>query len=508
VTALPAIEEAQLPPLHAVDPQAIFCARKAGLVLPVEGAPLVFSTHYVHDVALTLTGSDGHRIELPASADARQGGFVIDITTLGKANLGDAVVGTLHGFWGFDQYQAPTFHLVNAQLKPWALPASDQGALVVGREGTVHLTADSVGCVDKIMLRDSAGKELKVDWKPVKPDAEEVKLPLEEAAPGPVTLVVSQYGTTDTQQVALNTFSEAAHLTGFALHSGDASGTLKGTRLDEVASLTLNGIAFSPGSAGSLTGPSSAEELPMMAGDVQAAAALKAGDASVTKVILKDGRSFTLNGHIDEPRPSVTLIAKSIQPSQAGLASHIALSDSDQLPQDSELVFSVRAVLPQAFTRTAQIEVATADGAFSSVLSIGAGTMMLADAHVAVARLDPAKAFGPSAFGPLRFRVVADGVSGSWLPLATLVRLPRLTSLECPQTADVACRLSGTDLFLIDSVSADPQFHSPVQVPDGFPGNSLPVPHPASGELFVRLRDDPAIVNAATLGTQVLAVAP
>jgi hypothetical protein len=47
-----------------------------------------------------------------------------------------------------------------------------------------------------------------------------------------------------------------------------------------------------------------------------------------------------------------------------------------------------------------------------------------------------------------------------------------------------------------------------VQVPDGFPGNTLPVPHPASGELYVRLRDDPAIVNAETLGTQVLAVAP
>jgi len=246
----------------------------------------------------------------------------------------------------------------------------------------------------------------------------------------------------------------------------------------------------------------------MMAGDVQAAAALKADDASIAKVTLKDGRSFTLTGRIDAPRPSVALIAKSIQPSQAGVASHIALSDSDQLPQDSVLVFSVRTVMPQAFSRMEQIEVATADGAFSSLLSITAGTLMLADAHVAVARLDPAKAFGPSAFGPLRFRVVADGVAGSWVPLATLVRLPRLASLECPETPDVACRLSGTDLFLIDSVSADRQFHSPVQVPDGFPGNTLPVPHPASGELYVRLRDDPAIVNAATLGTQVLAVAP
>src|SRR6202000_2042645 len=40
VTALPAIEQQQLPPLHAVDPKEIYCARKSSLVLPVEGAPL------------------------------------------------------------------------------------------------------------------------------------------------------------------------------------------------------------------------------------------------------------------------------------------------------------------------------------------------------------------------------------------------------------------------------------------------------------------------------------
>jgi hypothetical protein len=505
VAALPAIEAPQLPPLHAVDPQEIYCARRSGLVLPVEGAPLVFSTHYVHDVALSLTGSDGHTLELPASADARQGGFVVDTTALGKVTLGDAVIGTLHGYWGFDLYQAPTFHLVNTRQQPWALPPADQSALVIGREGTIHLTADSVGCVDHIMLKDGAGKELKVDWKPVKPDAVEVKLPLEDAAPGSVMLVVSQFGATDTQQVALNTFSEAAHLGGFVIHSGDVVGTLTGTRLDEVAGLTLNGIPFAPGS---LTGAPSAEELPMMARDVQAAATLKAGDGAAVKVTLKDGRVFTLVARIDAPRPSVTLVAKNIQASQSGVASHIALSDAEQLPQDSVLVFSIRTTLPEAFSRSEQIEVATADSSFSTVLSIGTGSLMLADSHVAVATLDPAKAFGPSAFGPLRFRVVADGVPGSWVPLATLVRLPRLASLECPSTAEVACKLSGADLFLLDSVSADAQFHNAVQVPDGFPGSTLPVPHPQSGSLYVRLRDDPAIINAATLGTQVLPPPP
>ena len=57
VVALPAVERAQLPPLHAVDPKEIYCARKTALVLPVEGAPLVFSTAYAHDMTLSLTGS-------------------------------------------------------------------------------------------------------------------------------------------------------------------------------------------------------------------------------------------------------------------------------------------------------------------------------------------------------------------------------------------------------------------------------------------------------------------
>ena len=237
---------------------------------------------------------------------------------------------------------------------------------------------------------------------------------------------------------------------------------------------------------------------------VRAATALKPGEAGSVKVTLKDGRRFELDARIEETRPSATLIAKNIQASQAGTASHIALSDSDQLPQDAVLAFSIRTAAPQSFSRGSQIEVATADGAFSSLLSTDAGTVMLADAHVAVARLDPAKAFGPSAFGPLRFRVVQDGVPGSWGPLATLVRLPRLMSLECPATADVACRLSGTDLFLLDTISADRQFHTAVQVPDGFPGGTLPVPHPVAGNLFIRLRDDPATVNAASLSAQIL----
>src|SRR5665213_2625087 len=112
VAALPAIEPAQLPPLHAVDPNQMYCARKTSLVLPVEGAPLVFSTAYARDVTLRLAGKDGRVIDLPAKADAQQGGFVVDTSSLGGTDLGSSIQGSLRGHWGFDDYNGPNFQLV------------------------------------------------------------------------------------------------------------------------------------------------------------------------------------------------------------------------------------------------------------------------------------------------------------------------------------------------------------------------------------------------------------
>jgi hypothetical protein len=50
-------------------------------------------------------------------------------------------------------------------------------------------------------------------------------------------------------------------------------------------------------------------------------------------------------------------------------------------------------------------------------------------------------------------------------------------------------------LFLLDSVSADPDFNHMVKVPEGFTGSTLVVPHPSAGRLYVKLRDAPTIVN-------------
>jgi len=100
----------------------------------------------------------------------------------------------------------------------------------------------------------------------------------------------------------------------------------------------------------------------------------------------------------------------------------------------------------------------------------------------------------------LRFRpMTAQGEAGDWQPLVTLVRLPALQELRCPQEADQPCRLQGSGLYLLDAVSSDPQFQQSTPVPDGFAGSELKVPRPHGADLYLKLRDDPAAVNKLAL---------
>ena len=495
VVALPAVEQPQLPPLHAVDPKEIYCANRTALVLPLEGAPLVFSTDYAHDVTLNLTGIDGKTIRLPAHADAARGGYVVDTSGTDSSALGQTAEAKLRGYWGFEPYEGPSFHLMNAPTKAWALAAGDEAALIVGRQNTVHLQADSVSCLERIMLRDSAGKELQAEWKALKPNEVEVNLPLQESHPGAMTLLVAQYGRSQPEPISLQAFSDAGHFDGFAIHAGDVQGILKGSRLDEVASLSIGNVVFVPGELSTRHG---VDELPMMAQDTQGAATLKADHAITAKVTLTDGRVLRVPVSVDPPRPRVSLIARSVQSSPTS-GGGIQLANQDELAQDAKLRFSLLAQSPVTFTHDETIEVATADELFSVALRLDNGGLRLEDARVAVATLDPAKAFGPSAFGPLRYRVLANGGVGDWQPLTMLVRLPVLKDLQCPTSPDLACKLSGSDLFLIDSVANDPQFDRPVKVPAGFPGYALPVPHPISGRLYMTLRDNPSVINSVAL---------
>jgi hypothetical protein len=156
-----------------------------------------------------------------------------------------------------------------------------------------------VGCIERVMLMDPAGKEMKIDWKAVKPNEVELKLPLQDAKPGAATLLVSEYGASQPQSMPLQIFADAGHRDQFSVHAGDTAGILKGSRLDEVDSLTLKGVRFVPEPSDS---GGRGDELPMAAADASSISALREDDAAMARITLKDGRVFDVKSQVTAPR--------------------------------------------------------------------------------------------------------------------------------------------------------------------------------------------------------------
>ena len=492
VTGLPAIEAAQLPPLRAVDPKQVFCMQRSGLVLPADGAPLVFSTDYAHDIVLHVQTKAGLAIDLPVTADAARGGFVVDAHNLRTGDLNSGFTGTLHGYWGFQPFEGPAFQLQNAHPVKWALTSEDSTALIVGRQDAFHLQSENAPCVDQVIMKDQRGKPLKATWKLLKADELEVEVPLKEESAGPVLTLVAQSGLTKPDEVPMQMYSEAAHLDTFTINAGDQQGVLTGTRLDEVSSLELENSRFAPGDLARAEG----KDQLRLSSPNPPSLALQPGQKLVAQVALKDGRLLNLDTVVQPPRPRVTLLNKNVQ---AG-ASVIHLGNADDLPQDGQLTFFLKTETPATFPRTEKIEVATEDGSAESVLSLADGTLVLQDSQTVLGTLRPLKSFGASVFGPLRLRPVSEnGERGDWQPLAKLVRVPLLKEVRCPDTPDKPCSLIGQNLFLIDSVASDSQFAHSVPVPIGYADSALTVPRPNGTLLYIKLRDDPSTVNTAAL---------
>jgi hypothetical protein len=494
VVGLPAVEAAQLPPLRAVNADQVFCLQKSSLVLPVEGAPLVFSSDIAHDFFLHIPAKDGKEMKLPARADASSGGFVIDTHSVEGAKLDAQATGTLRGFWGFEAYEGPNFHLRISRSAQWAIPVTEQSALIVGREDTLHLQSDSAVCVDNIKIQDAQGREIKTTWKSTKPDELELKVALKDEHAGAMKVQLRQFGLAKVDELPLQAYAEAAHLEGFTINAGDQQGVLKGTRLDEVEHFELNGVRFVPAK---LTRTNEKDELNLSATQPDPAA-LRPDQSVVAHVALKDGRVLELPTKVEAPRPKITLVSKSIQ--LGDTPSTISLGSPDELPLDGQISFLTKTEIPERFPRSERIEVATTDESFSVLLGMSEGTLILRDSESVLAVFDPHKAFGPSAFGPLRFRPVqADGTRGDWLPLATLVRVPALKEIRCPESVDKPCQLRGTNLFLIDSVASDQDFTHNAPVPTDFIDATLNVPHPSEAGLYIKLRDNPSAVNTIVL---------
>ena len=137
VIGLPAVQKTVAPPLRPADASHVACLLQPQVVLPIEGAPLVFSTSFAHHLVLHLNTPPGAPAEadIPLVPDAFQGGLVLEHGVEGREILRDPLAaagpdakarvpakpdaakpqpmpvmmqGTIEGRWGFDPFVGPT----------------------------------------------------------------------------------------------------------------------------------------------------------------------------------------------------------------------------------------------------------------------------------------------------------------------------------------------------------------------------------------------------------------
>jgi hypothetical protein len=499
VVALPPVGPAKMPPMHPTNPAEQFCAQKPGLVLPAEGAPLVHATQMAYNLVLHIESKAG-AIEVPVKADPSQGGLVVD-RPVPQLPVGD-LTGVVRGKWGFDDWEGPRFHLRSSGSGKWTIAPGDQSALVVGREDILHIDGESTLCVEGVRAQSSGGAPQDISWKSPRPEMLELAVPLKDAAPGLVTLEIKQYGLENPDKLTLKAYSEAASLERLTLSAGDMQAALTGTRLDEVAKASLNGIVWTPTA---LKRVQDIDRLELVTENQTSR--LEPGKRYVAKVELRDGRELKAPVTVDQARPEIALLSKGTQDEASDDPSPVRLGSSDDLPVERRLVFFLKSKKPVNFPRDQKIEVAAVDDSFRTVLSLSDGTLMLEDASTALGVVEPLNRFGSSAFGPVQARAVtADGVKGEWLPLGTLVRLPGFKDLHCPRALSKPCTLTGSNLFLVASIGSTTEFEAATDVPPDFTGTQLSVPHPVNGLLYLRLRDDPTTVQTLSLAVSPSAV--
>ena len=593
VIGLPAIQPTVPPPLRAAEPNHVSCLQRPDVVLPVEGAPLVFSTSFAHDLVLHLNvpgakaGAEGQ--DIPLTADALRGGLAL--TTIPKRHAlpavsatespvaaggvavakadalppvpaGAEITGTIKGMWGFDAFTGPTMPLQDSPGKDWRLAGDEP--VISGKNQHVVIASTGTACVQSIALEPEQGTPEK--WKPAdKPNQVDVTLDVPAHDAGALHLDIRQFGEEKPAPLSLVSYSPPAKLDALSFHAGDMTAVLTGTSLDQVRQVEFGGVNMKPVAEG--TNP-----VPLPDGKAQLRLALPAdalvpamtvGTRVTAHVALNDGRTLRLPMSVEPPRPMVSLLGKADVPAEGVRKTGfgIRLGSQDDLPASDGLIFSLKSAQP--FPRAGKLEIASPDDSLHTALSLAdaSSSLILQGPDTLLATLQPLKAFGPSAFGPIRMRAVTpDGSAGDWLPLVTLVRLPSITGLSCPVApaapvrgksgkaagakgavvsstepgsdgeagtgveavpvsasegsgtaaggastavtvpAEVrACSLSGSGLYFIDSISTDEAFSDPIHVPEGFVGPSIAVPPPTGAVYYIRLRDDPKNVDVVAL---------
>ena len=449
VIALPSVQAAITPPLRPADPNEVTCLIKPSVVLPIDGAPLVFSTDFAQNLVLHLDTPPGAPAEpdIPLIPDAYYGGLVLQKNQPHHVPLHDAkplvpnpptsataqappappakpqpmpvmLTGVIKGRWGFDEYTGPTVKLQQLPGSDWTIVApSSTGKestydLIAGHTATLLLNSTGSACVHTITAHPSTQTEFPVPFKPApksdQPNVLALTLPLEhDLTPGDLHLAIQQYEQPTADELSTRTFSEPSRVTAVEIHAGDRALVVTGTRLGEIEKVTLGDLTFSPAPDASYDTQPADSDLPgtlhfALPANVPAPAT-HASQSLTASIHLRDGRTLTQPLTVAASRPVISLLRKSTMPDSK--ITNIYLSNADDLPLTSLLAFTLKS--PDRFPRNGQIEIETLDGTLRTVLTLApSGGLLLQDPHTIVATLDPLRSFGPSAFGALHMRAI------------------------------------------------------------------------------------------------------
>ena len=508
VIGLPAIQKAKLPPLKPHDPNEVACLLQPKMPVLLEGAPLVFATGFAHDIVLHLNRT-GVPTDLPLKPDAFEGGLIVDKEAK-REPLKDAkpegnaagkvgsttdltVTGVVRGYWGFDSFEGPTITVQQVDGKNWKIVGDPQ--LMAGQDSKFTLKADGDACVEHIALSSEKAKDVDVTYAPAK-DAKDtlaLSVSLKSVQPGGYSLAIKQYGDANMDKVPLTAYSAGIKLDGLQIHAGDKTAVLTGEGLKDVVSVEIEKQTFTPAAQGN-------DDKTV---HLESKEGVSPANGAEAQVKLKDGRTMPVKIAAEAARPGLTLVSMKASPETKSGVLAVTLGGKDDIPLEGKLTFVVQT--KDAFPRTQTVEVATANEAVHTSLSLAENDLVLQDEHTAVATLDPLKAFGQSAFGKLQMRpVAADGTAGAWTPLGVLVRAPQITAIKCTTADAPTCTVEGSKLFLVQAFGAGKDAGKTVDVPTGFADGSFAVPTPVDGTtLYLKLRDDPGPVASVTLPTPV-----
>ena len=355
--------------------------------------------------------------------------------------------------------------------------------------------------MEHIALRPAEGaknaKDVDVKYQPAKDDGDEaagrdtlaLDVSLKSVEPGGYSLGIKQYGDENQERVPLTAYKRGDQAGCGDDPCGRQDGGVEvGKGLGSVVSVEVDGQTFLP-----------AEGSDDATVHLEAKAAVTPKDGDEAKAKLKDGRVLTAKVTGKAARPALMLVSMNASSAEESGELPVVLGGKDDIPLHGKLTFVV--TMKEVFPRGQKVEVATVNGAVKTALSLGDNNLVLQDDHTAVATLDPLKAFGQSAFGPLAMRpVAADGTTGDWTRLGVLVRTPEISAVKCTTGDAATCVVEGKNLFLVQSFGAAKDFAKSADVPTGFAQGEFAVPAPADGAtLYLKLRDDPGAVAVVKL---------